>query len=212
MTERPIRYWTALLLATSLPALAGEAAPASPFRLRLADAAQYRMQPPAEDEQRAENAPEHPFRDALHQAATVHGVDAALLRAVIGVESAWRADAVSPKGAIGLMQLMPDTARRFGTTQPQDPAANLNAGAAYLRYLIDGHDNLGLALAAYNAGEGAVLRHRGIPPYAETRHYVPKVLAAYARLKEQPASPYKLRKGAPQAMPLSSRFGAPFKE
>ncbi len=173
--------------------LAGEAAPASPFRLRLADAAHYRFQLSADDERRDEGAPEHPFRDAVRNAATTHGVDAALLRAVIGVESAWRADAVSPKGAIGLMQLMPDTARRFGTARPEEPAANLNAGAAYLRHLIDSHANLGLALAAYNAGEGAVRRHRGIPPYAETRHYVPKVLAAYDRFKATSASPYKLR-------------------
>jgi len=202
----------ALLLVTSLPALAGEAALASPFRLRLADAAQYRLQSPDDarrngqgdergdergDQRGDQNSPEHPFRDAVRQAATTHGVDAALLRAVIGVESAWRADAVSPKGAIGLMQLMPDTARRFGTTRPEQPVANLNAGAAYLRHLIDSHANLGLALAAYNAGEGAVLRHRGIPPYAETRQYVPKVLAAYGRLKEAAASPYKLRRPAP---------------
>lgn len=182
-----------LLLAPGLTALAGEAAPASPFRLRLTDAAQYRFQPSADDERRDARAPEHPFRDAVRNAATTHGVDAALLRAVIGVESAWRADAVSPKGAIGLMQLMPDTARRFGTTRPEEPVANLNAGAAYLRHLIDSHDNLGLALAAYNAGEGAVRRHRGIPPYAETRAYVPRVLAAYDRLKASAASPYKLR-------------------
>ncbi|KAF0162546.1 MAG: lytic transglycosylase catalytic [Rhodocyclaceae bacterium] len=197
MTDRAIRYFAALLFMASLPALAAEPAPASPFRLHLADAAQYRFQSYDEekrdDERRDEGAPEHPFRDALHQAAIAHGVDAALLRAVIGVESAWRADAVSPKGAIGLMQLMPDTARRFGTTRPQDPAANLKAGAAYLRHLIDSHDNLGLALAAYNAGEGAVQRYRGIPPYAETRQYVPKVLAAYDRFKASSASPYKLR-------------------
>ena len=201
MARRRAHCLVALLLATSLLALAGEATPTSPFRLRLADAAQYRLQPPADDERRDEGAPEHPFRDAVRNAATTHGVDAALLRAVIGVESAWRVDAVSPKGAIGLMQLMPDTARRFGTERPEEPAANLNAGAAYLRYLIDSHANLGLALAAYNAGEGAVRRHRGIPPYAETRHYVPKVLAAYGRFKALSASPYKLRL---PAIPISN--------
>ncbi|MFH1869394.1 MAG: lytic transglycosylase domain-containing protein [Pseudomonadota bacterium] len=193
MTDRLISCLAALLIAASFPVLAAESAAASPFRLHLADAAQYRFQPSGADPRREEDAPEHPFRDALHQAASAHGVDAALLRAVIGVESAWRADAVSPRGAIGLMQLMPETARRFGTTRPQDPAANLNAGAAYLRHLIDSHDSLGLALAAYNAGEGAVQRYRGIPPYAETRQYVPKVLAAYGRLKAMPLSPYRLR-------------------
>lgn len=193
MTDRLINSLAALLIAASFPVLAAESAASNPFRLRLADAGQYRFQPSGADEQGDESAPEHPFRDALHQAATAHGVDAALLRAVIGVESAWRADAVSPKGAVGLMQLMPETARRFGTTRPQDPAANLNAGAAYLRHLIDSHDNLGLALAAYNAGEGAVQRYRGIPPYSETWQYVPKVLAAYGRLKAAAASPYRLR-------------------
>jgi soluble lytic murein transglycosylase-like protein len=205
MPSRGLACLAAWLLAASWPTLAADAAAASPFRLRLTDAAQYRLQSPATDrrndhgdEQADQDAPEHPFRDAVRLAATTHGVDAALLRAVIGVESAWRADAVSPKGAIGLMQLMPDTARRFGTTRPAEPAANLNAGAAYLRHLIDSHgSDLSLALAAYNAGEGAVLRHRGIPPYAETRHYVPKVLAAYGRLKAQAASPYQLRRPAP---------------
>jgi soluble lytic murein transglycosylase-like protein len=206
MADRRLACLAALLLTASWPVLAVEAVPASPFRLRLVEAAQYRLQSPAGDERGDDrgddrgdgNAPEHPFRDAVRHAATTHGVDVALLRAVIGVESAWRADAVSPKGAIGLMQLMPDTARRFGTTRPEQPVANLNAGAAYLRYLIDSHGNdLSLALAAYNAGEGAVLRHRGIPPYAETRQYVPKVLAAYGRIKEATASPYKLRRLTP---------------
>jgi soluble lytic murein transglycosylase-like protein len=198
VASRSIRLFAALLLAASQPVPAAEAIAASPFRLRLVNAAQYRLQPHADDERRNEGGPEHPFQDAVREAATTHGVDAALLRAVIGVESAWRADAVSPKGAIGLMQLMPDTARRFGTVRPEEPAANLKAGAAYLRYLIDSHGNdLGLALAAYNAGEGAVRRHHGIPPYAETRQYVPKVLAAYGRFKAAAASPYKLRRPAP---------------
>ena len=202
MASRLVCLAAALLGAVSLPVLSAGDAPASPFRLRLVDAAQYRFQATnneRRDERRDKSAPEHPFRDAVREAAVVHGVDVDLLRAVIGVESAWRADAVSPKGAVGLMQLMPDTARRFGTTQPEDPAANLKAGAAYLRHLIDSHgSDLGLALAAYNAGEGAVQRYRGIPPYAETRQYVPKVLAAYARLKARPIvhSPYKLRPSA----------------
>ncbi len=182
-----------LLIGFHLAAQALEPAVPSPYLLRLPDAENYQLALAAEDGQREADAPEHPFRDAVRQAATTHGVDVALLRAVIDVESAWRADAVSPKGAIGLMQLMPDTARRFGTTRPRDPVANLDAGAAYLRHLIDSHANLGLALAAYNAGEGAVQRHRGIPPYAETRRYVPKVLDRYARLRAEPGSPYKLR-------------------
>lgn len=212
MASRLLKLSAILLFGTCLPVLAADMAAGSPFRLRLADATQYRLQAPVADQRNSDDALAHPFSDAVRQAATTHGVDAALLRAVIGVESAWRADAVSPKGAIGLMQLMPDTARRFGTTRPAEPVANLNAGTAYLRHLIDSHgSDLNLALAAYNAGEGAVRRHRGIPPYAETQAYVPRVLAAYARLKEQSASPYKLRKGAPSAMPLSSRLESLFR-
>lgn len=113
------------------------------------------------------------------------GVEAGLLNAVIAVESAYNPRAVSPKGAAGLMQLMPDTARRYGVTDRFDPDQNLLGGALYLRDLIARFDNqLELALAAYNAGEGAVERHgRRVPPFAETRRYVPKVLDHYRSLR-----------------------------
>ncbi|MFN3721432.1 MAG: lytic transglycosylase domain-containing protein [Paracoccaceae bacterium] len=107
-------------------------------------------------------------------------VSPALVLAVIGVESAGRADAVSKAGAQGLMQLIPATALRFGVTDSTDPAQNIKGGVAYLNWLLKefNRDPL-MVLAAYNAGEGAVRANDGIPPYAETRDYVPKVLAAW---------------------------------
>lgn len=110
-----------------------------------------------------------------------HGLDASLLRAVIQVESGYDPNARSPKGALGLMQLMPATARRYGVKDALDPVQNLRGGAAYLRDLLAMfNQDVRLALAAYNAGEQAVTRHGGrIPPYAETQRYVPAVLAVY---------------------------------
>nr|WP_242679145.1 lytic transglycosylase domain-containing protein [Rhodobacter calidifons] len=107
-------------------------------------------------------------------------VSPALVLAVIGIESAGRADAVSHAGAVGLMQLIPATAERFGVTDAKDPVQNIKGGVAYLDWLLKEFDyDPVLALAAYNAGEGAVRSNGGVPPYAETRDYVPKVLAAW---------------------------------
>ena len=111
-----------------------------------------------------------------------------LLRAVIVVESGFNSRAVSKRGAVGLMQLMPATATRFGVSNPYDPKQNVHGGARYLKFLIDrfGQD-IRLALAAYNAGEEAVDRNGGqIPPFAETMAYVPRVLKIYRMLTEQP--------------------------
>ena len=107
-------------------------------------------------------------------------VSPALALAVIAVESAGRTGATSDKGAQGLMQLMPDTATRFGVTDSLSGAENIRGGVAYLDWLLDefGGDAV-LALAGYNAGEGAVRAHGGVPPFAETRDYIPKVLAAF---------------------------------
>ena len=121
------------------------------------------------------------FSPLVEQAAREHDIDQALLHAVITVESDYNPLAVSPKGAVGLMQLMPQTARRYGVTNSYDPAQNIQGGARYLRDLMGRFNNdLSLVLAAYNAGEAAVALHGNrIPPYRETRHYVPRVLDFY---------------------------------
>lgn len=121
------------------------------------------------------------FGHLVAHAAAETGLPAGLLHAVVRTESNYDPLAVSPKGAVGLMQLMPDTARQYGVTDARDPAANLLGGARYLRDLLDQFNNdLSVALAAYNAGPGAVMRSGGrIPPYAETRRYVPRVLNLY---------------------------------
>ncbi len=117
-----------------------------------------------------------PYGDLIARLSGEHGIDPLLVRAVVEVESGFRADARSRKGAKGLMQLMPATARQYRLTAPYEPEANLAAGIRHLRGLLDRHD-LPEALAAYNAGEGAVSRHGGVPPYRETRSYVRRVMA-----------------------------------
>jgi soluble lytic murein transglycosylase-like protein len=125
------------------------------------------------------------YRDLVATAARDSTVDARLLHAVIAVESGYNAQAISAKGAIGLMQLMPGTAKRYGIRDARDPSQNLQAGARYLRDLLKLFNNdLSLTLAAYNAGENAVLRNGSrIPAYRETVAYVPKVLAVMRRLQ-----------------------------
>lgn len=113
----------------------------------------------------------------IKRASTVHKVDMALIKAVMHAESAFNPNALSHKGASGLMQLMPETAQRYGVQDIFDPVQNVNGGVRYLRDLMVMFDNnTKLVVAAYNAGENAVKRHKGIPPYAETQDYVRKVL------------------------------------
>jgi soluble lytic murein transglycosylase-like protein len=128
------------------------------------------------------------FDAIIEHAAVSSAVEPNLLRAVIVVESGFNSRAVSKRGAVGLMQLMPATASRYGVLNPYDARQNVHGGARYLKFLIDrfGHD-IRLALAAYNAGEEAVDRNGGqIPPFSETMAYVPRVLKIYKMLTEQP--------------------------
>lgn len=118
----------------------------------------------------------------VRDAAERHKVDPALVKAVISTESGWNPRAVSRKGAVGLMQLVPETARRFGGGNLMDPEQNVEAGTTYLRALLDRYNgDLSKSLAAYNAGEHAVDRSGGVPPYWETHRYVQKVTTAYFR-------------------------------
>ena len=123
------------------------------------------------------------YASQIQAAAMANNVDAALIRAVISVESGYNPSAVSRTGAVGLMQLMPETARRYNVTDRHDPEQNIHGGAQYLRDLLRMfNNNLHLALAAYNAGEQAVLKYGNrIPPYRETLAYVPKVMKFYER-------------------------------
>ncbi len=121
----------------------------------------------------------------VQQAAQTYKVDAALVHAVIHAESSFNPHAVSPKGASGLMQLMPATARRYGVQDIFDPKQNVDAGVRYLKDLLKMFDNNPrLALAAYNAGENTVIRFGGIPPYPETTQYVSKVLSLHTRYRK----------------------------
>jgi soluble lytic murein transglycosylase-like protein len=127
-------------------------------------------------------APPTRYAEIVDEMARAYRVDAELIHALIRTESNYNASAVSHKGAVGLMQLMPATARRYGVIDSRDAAQNIRGGVQYLRDLLDAfHHNLILTLAAYNAGEGAVARHGGVPPYAETTAYVAKVLDLYLR-------------------------------
>jgi Transglycosylase SLT domain len=114
--------------------------------------------------------------DMVDRLAAAYGVEAPLVHSVIRAESNYNPSAVSDKGAMGMMQLIPSTARRFGVQNPFDARQNVEGGVRYLRFLLDYYNNdYPKAIAAYNAGEGAVDRYRGIPPYVETRNYVYQV-------------------------------------
>jgi soluble lytic murein transglycosylase-like protein len=125
------------------------------------------------------------YDKVVEEVSRAYGLESALLHAVISVESSYNPKAVSNKGAAGLMQLMPGTAKRYGVADAFDPLQNLSGGAKYLRDLLNLFDSdVSLALAAYNAGENAVMKHGNrIPPYRETLRYVPKVLDYYQRYR-----------------------------
>jgi soluble lytic murein transglycosylase-like protein len=154
------------------------------------------------------------FDPHIEAAASTYGVAPELVRAVIRAESEFDVFAVSSKGAQGLMQLMPATARRFGVSDPFDPRQNIFAGTQYLRILLDLFDgDVALALAGYNAGENAVRRYKGIPPYRETRGYVTKVQsylgAATYPLATRAASSYAPAGGVRRAASRPARRQPP---
>jgi len=123
------------------------------------------------------------YTSLIQQAATKHGLDPNLVHAVIYAESAYDAKAISNAGAVGLMQLMPATAKQYGATNRKDPKQNIFAGTRYLKHLLGlFNDDLALSIAAYNAGENAVKKYANqIPPYPETQKYVKQVLRLYKK-------------------------------
>jgi soluble lytic murein transglycosylase-like protein len=132
--------------------------------------------------------------ELIYRAGQQHGLDPRLLHAVILQESRYKTDAESYAGAQGLMQLMPATAKRFKCEDRKDPRQNIEAGAKYLRWLIKRFDgNVQLALAGYNAGEGAVDKYEGIPPYEQTQTYVKKIVANYGRTHHPVLKPEEAR-------------------
>ncbi|MEF8755279.1 MAG: lytic transglycosylase domain-containing protein [Accumulibacter sp.] len=224
---RPL--WTAMLLGLT-PAVAGVAAAAEaraqeapprlskrpdPFRLSI-ERSQYVLQGnhaglsgSAGTSRQRRVATPGPFAPLIERQARAKGVDPELVHAVIRAESAYRADAISPKGAVGLMQLMPATARRFGVVDREHPESNVSAGTAYLRLLLDRFNSVPLALAAYNAGEGAVMRHGNqIPPYAETRGYVARILRDYG---DTPIAPVPLPHPYATGLRLADAELAPYR-
>ncbi len=119
------------------------------------------------------------YHEIIHSVSSKYDIEPSLIRAVITVESNWNYNAVSNKGAMGLMQLMPSTAKDLAVRNPFDPVENIEGGTRYLRFLLDKFNDLPLALAAYNAGPATVESHGGIPSITETKQYVNKVLSIY---------------------------------
>ncbi len=146
--------------------------------------------------------PRTPFDSIITAAAVRHRLDEKLISSVIAAESNFDPLAVSPKNARGLMQLMPDTARRLGVTDIFDPEQNINAGARYLRELLDRYNgDLTLALAAYNAGPDRVAQYRGVPPFPETRAYLSRISAL---LKDTTVNSTSSAAVGPNTMPVRS--------
>ena len=199
----PTRASVALLLAQAC--LCGAVhADGDPYRLQLPQRADYRLHGADAGLNREMQTAldKKPHAREIRAAAVASRLDPALVHALIHVESRHRQDAVSARGAIGLMQVLPATALRFGVEKPAQVRDNLRAGTRYLRMLLDRYDQrLDLALSAYNAGEGAVERYGGMPPYAETQRYVPAVLSAYRHWRPQ-------EEHYPREQRLPDRLGA----
>lgn len=144
------------------------------------------------------SAKKRKYADLIAKAAAKHQVDARLVHAVIQAESAYNATAMSPVGAVGLMQLMPGTAKRYGVADRRNPYQNIDGGTRYLKHLLQLFDSdLKLTVAAYNAGEKAVIKYNNaIPPYAETRHYVKEVLSLKDYMQRNSGSEYSAQRSA----------------
>jgi soluble lytic murein transglycosylase-like protein len=145
-------------------------------------------------------------RTLVEEAAKNHDVSPLLVDSVIQVESNYNPYATSPKGAQGLMQLMPATARRFGVTNSFDAKQNIEGGVRYLKFLQDTFKDDRLAIAAYNAGEGAVTKYGDVPPYAETKSYVDKVGAKYSKAKRAAETSSATVKAADESQPAEDDF------
>jgi len=199
------RHWAPLLLSCLLMTQAFAENAQDSYRLKI-DPAQYQIRqeqtwrlPTPETTNAVTDA--RPFARAIESASKNAGIEPELLHAVVKAESNYRTDARSHKGAMGLAQLMPDTAAMYDARALTNAHRNLEVGARYLKQLLDqfGQDPQ-LAVAAYNAGPGAVTHYGGIPPYAETRAYVTRVMTEYAALKAE-------RKALPQPWQLGSSTG-----
>lgn len=159
--------------------------PAAPIRQRIRDEAEsfeiFRSHPAGAE--RLRPVTRLPYGRSISRAAARHGVDPLLVAAIVAVESRFDPNATSHRGAVGLMQILPATAGPVADEGLADPQVNLDAGVAYLGWLLASFDgDLELALAAYNAGPTSVRRHGGVPPFAETEEYVEKVLRVYVEL------------------------------
>ena len=203
-----IRQMMTALVGAPAPAQASTSA--TSFQAQL-DAAQGPAAPAAVPPGASAGSGPVPYAAEIDAAAQRHGLDPALLKALIKQESNFDPDAGSPAGAQGLTQLMPGTARSLGVTNPRDPAQAIEGGAKYLKQMLDrfGGD-VEKALAGYNAGPGAVARFGGIPPYAETQNYVKKVMAYAEQYRASaappvaaPASPAASSPSAPAAPPVA---------
>lgn len=184
-----VASFLASTLAFSQPVAPGHGAKVLPYRLQLGTDDSYRLSAGYRPVVAPLPFSHLPYATQIETAARASSLDPALVHALISVESGHRQDALSPKGATGLMQLMPGTALRYGVSAPgKSPEENLRAGTRYLRDLLGMFENrLDLALAAYNAGEGAVMKYGNrIPPYRETRNYVPAVMEKYKEWQVQP--------------------------
>ena len=180
-------------------------APAASAAAVVSSAAQASGEAPVAAKPLAVTAPQA-LRKLADDAAGRHGVDPLLVDSVIRVESNYNPLAVSPKGAEGLMQLIPATARRFGVTNSFDVKENIEAGVTYLKYLLDMFGDDRLAVAAYNAGESAVMRYGDVPPYRETMNYVSRVGKALGTARQKtPAPPAAALEAAPAVEEAGAR-------